>query len=171
MRHVEGSDDEEERRRRREARRAEKANRSRPVPTDNYVYPRERSSRHTDDERAKKRTPTWPHSGTSSWVKEHSDAGPPPEDGLTTDAPPATDDEEARRAARRAARRRERERYDEANREYEDDQRRRRARREERERRERRVGGSDGSGEKAQREQLFMDATPRSSWWKKLTGS
>ncbi|KAI1181872.1 hypothetical protein F5B17DRAFT_450799 [Nemania serpens] len=173
-------DEEEERRRRRDARRAEKASHDRSIPVDNPVYPRERSSRPTDDEHSKRRTPTWPHSGTSSWVKEHSDAGPPPPDHRpTTEAHRPVDDEEARRAARRAARRREKERYEDmnrgdVNREYEDDQRRRRARREERERRERPAGGSGGSagsGEKAQREQVFMDATPRSSWWRKLTGS
>ncbi|KAI0401033.1 hypothetical protein F4802DRAFT_609692 [Xylaria palmicola] len=172
-RHVEGSEEEEHRRLRREAKRAEKSSRSRPTPVDEYGYPRERPPRPpTDDEYGKRRTPTWPHSGTSSWVKEHSDAGPPPDDGHTTDAPQPIDDEEARRAARRAARRRER--NGDASREqqqHEDDQRRRRARREERERRERRVGGSDGSGDKAQREAVFMDSTPRSSWWRKLTGS
>jgi len=171
-RYADMSEDDEERRRRREARRGEKSSRHRSIPVDDIVYPRERSSKHSIDERGKRtQTAAWPHSGTSSWVKEHSDAGPPPEDGPVTDAPPATDDEEARRAARRAARRRGKEGYGETDRDYEDDQRRRRARREERERRERRMGESDGSGEKGPRESFFTDTTPRSSWWRKLTGS
>ncbi|RYO89934.1 hypothetical protein DL763_005490 [Monosporascus cannonballus] len=207
-RHVDASEDDEERRRRREARRAEKeASRRRSAQVDDYVHPRE-SSRHVDDERRGKRQ-AWPHSGTSSWVKELSDAGPPEEEGFITDPPPPTTDDEARRAARRARRRakygedyvefedgprrsrakysedhgdldhdprRSRPKYSEDYGELDDNQRRRRARREERERRNDRDrdrrGGSDGSGEKHHREPVFPDTTtPRSSWWRKLTGS
>jgi hypothetical protein len=69
--------------------------------------------------------------------------------------------------------------------EYDEDRRRRR-RREERERekerekyrgerereRERRTGsdGSDGRRDSRRNSSMFMDTTPRSSWWKRLTG-
>ncbi|KAI1800418.1 hypothetical protein F4811DRAFT_539409 [Daldinia bambusicola] len=194
-RYADASGDEEERRRRRhEARRAEeKAARRRTMPADEYVYPQERSSRHTIDDRDRDRdrrrnkAQIWPHSGTDSWVKDHSDAGPPPTDGPNTNVPPE-DDEEARRATRRAARRRAK--YGDMDAEMEDDRRRRRTRHDERgqrdernerderdRRRDRRVGGSDGSGDKngarggGPRESFFTDSTPRSSWWRKLTGS
>ena len=60
-------------------------------------------------------------------------------------------------------------RYDDATADDAEEQRRRKARKEERERR----GGSDGSDGRgySRRNSLFMDTTPRSSWWKKLTGS
>ncbi|KAI5862213.1 hypothetical protein GGS23DRAFT_111647 [Durotheca rogersii] len=171
-RYVDASeDDREERRRRREARYAteERHNQRRSMPTNDYVYPRERSSRPTVYEHGRSKNAAWPHSGTDSWVKEHSDAGPPPEHGPAAEVP-REDDEEARRAARRARRRA---KYGEAEPEIDEDRRRRHARREERDRRDRRPGGSDGSAEKPhrERESFFTDSTPRSSWWKKLTGA
>ena len=159
---VEGSEDEAERRRRREARRAAKAeeggdvhrrrsSRNPYMSADDTAEPRKRSKRD------KMEASAWPHSGTSSWVKEHSDAPPPP-----------NDDEQARREARRAKRRAKT--GDAAADEMEEQRRRRR--REERERERRVGGGSEGSDERhhSRRGSAFMDATPRSSWWKKITG-
>lgn len=113
-------DDEEDRRRRRaEKRNAREAEgktptrrRTEPVE-DDFVYPRPTkiSRRHTDGlERSAAKAmqpPPWPHSGTSSWVKDHSDAGPPPDDGgMTTEAPEDGDgDEDAARRERRRRRR------------------------------------------------------------------
>jgi hypothetical protein len=144
-----------------------------------YVYSYPRTSREN--------TGSWPHSGTSSWVKEHSDAPPPPEvvengeDGVVDDMNGVheVDDEAARRETRRARRREARYAEAGANAEEAEEDRRRRRRREERERereRERRMGASDGSGEgrrdSKRNSALFggPDTTPRSSWWKRLTG-
>ncbi|PHH63701.1 hypothetical protein CDD81_5573 [Ophiocordyceps australis] len=156
-RHVDTEDEEAQRRRRHEERRAARAGEG-----DNGH--RRRSSRrhaeHAGEQQQaygqRKGDKTWPHSGTSSWVKEHSDAPPPPDD-----------DEQAKREARRAKRRAKH--HEEAVDEAEESRRRRR--REER-MRDRRMGGSDGSDERhhSRRNSGFLDATPRSSWWRKLTG-
>jgi hypothetical protein len=181
-------DDDQERRRRREAKRAardaeaaepgikERLTRRLSKRRDDgngggYVYPREKSRG------ASKKA--WPHSGgTDSWVKEHSDAPPPPEDG--EGVPDAdghrtegeADDEEAARRKRRAARRRSM--YDAPEPADDDAQRRRRARERERERERDRDArtASDGSDDRKHRHgSVFGEgATPRSSWWKKIAG-
>jgi hypothetical protein len=173
--------------------REERASRRRPEAAEDYIYGR--ASRENTGG-------SWPHSGTSSWVKEHADAPPPPDNGAHVAEPPpaetgpADDGEEARREARRAARRQAK--YAEAAgmtpEEY-DEERRRRRRREERERmrerdkyrdkerdkdrerdRERRAANSDGSDGRRERDSRRNSAmfgetvTPRSSWWKRLTG-
>uniref|UniRef100_L2G4I0 Uncharacterized protein n=1 Tax=Colletotrichum fructicola (strain Nara gc5) TaxID=1213859 RepID=L2G4I0_COLFN len=165
-------DEDEARRIRREERRAARA----AAETGEEVRhrgSRRRSTRESGDEglassrhryrRDEEMKPAWPHSGTSSWVKEHTDAGPPPEDGGQAEAIPMTEDE--MRRERRERRRRAR--YEEGTADEADD-RRRKARREERERRYA-GGGSEGSDER-RRQAMFSDATPRSSWWRKWTG-
>ena len=105
--------DEDPHTRKREERRAGrtsenvKSSRRRSVPiVDN------RSRSRADAEGSKRKRRGWPLSGTDSWVKEHSDAPPPPEEPQPVDenAPLGDDgaDEEARRALLRRARRRER---------------------------------------------------------------
>lgn len=178
-----GREDDEERRRRRAEKRAAREAEGKPTPSrrrtepveDDFVYPRpERiSRRHTDgmervSRKAAPEPPAWPHSGTSSWVKDHSDAGPPPEDGgMTTEAPDEEvfgDEDVARRERRR------RRRYGDVDVEAVGDRERRRKRREER---------SDGSDERRRERKasLFAEGPGMRSgggiggFWKKLTGN
>lgn len=173
--HPVDAEQDEERRLRREARRAARA------AAEDEAY---KASRHQDSYRRNKvshqpaedsdrKKPAWPHSGTSSWVKDHSDAPPPPDD---SGYPLQTEDEDVRREARRAKRKSAH--YAEVNHEDPDEhRRRRRERRETREREGRRTGGSEGSDEKknGRRNSTFIETLtpppppPRqsSSWWKK----
>ncbi len=77
-------EEDEERRRRREERRAAReagepiprlSRRATEPPAESYF-----DSRHAEKREKAPKRPGWPHSGTDSWVKEHSDAPPPPED-------------------------------------------------------------------------------------------
>jgi len=124
---------------------------------------------------SKRRKAGWPHSGTDSWVKDHSDAPPPPEDESPVEGAPAPDpdaDEAARRALRKSRRA---SKYDEPADDQEDRDRERRRRRE-----SRRVLSSEGSqGDRRQsrRDSGVVDQTlprtgsaQRGSWWKKITG-
>ncbi|KAJ0115486.1 hypothetical protein J7T55_012766 [Diaporthe amygdali] len=176
-------DEDEERRRRRAERRAAResaegkssSRRRAERADDGFGRPSKISRRHTDglDKSFKKSESNpnpWPHSGTSSWVKDHSDAGPPPEDGV----PPIEAMEDMDDAAARHERRRRRKYGDgvvDVEVGDEDGERRRRKRREER------AGGSDGSGERKRHSIIgdaYATATPRSSassWWKKLKGT
>jgi len=88
--------DDEDRRRRHEERRAARAGgetprssrrKSAPV-VDDYFAPRNGGKDAEflpadgpvyKDAKRKKEKPGWPHSGTDSWVKDHSDAPPPPD--------------------------------------------------------------------------------------------
>lgn len=178
-------ENDEERRRRRAEKRSAREVEAKPRPTrrqtepaedDEFVHPRPAkfSRRHTDGlERASKVTaepPAWPHSGTSSWVKDHSDAGPPPgaplEDGdMTAEAVDEVDEDGTRRERRR------RRRYGDLDVEVTGDRERRKKRREER---------SDGSDERRRERKGSLFATDgagvRSSsgfggLWKKLKGS
>lgn len=162
------SQEDAERRRRREERRAARAaegaaapkHRSSQKQSDHFgeeqVYPQKELKRDS------RRGSMWPHSGTSSWVKDHSDAPPPPDDSAPTD------DDQARREGLKTRRRA---KYGDLTADEMDEQRRRRARREGRER-ERRAVGSEGSDERHQsrRNSMFVDPTPRTSWWRKFTG-
>lgn len=168
--------DEDRRRRRVERRSAREAEgktptrrRTEPIE-DDFVYPRppKMSRRHTDGlaKSAAKAAepPAWPHSGTSSWVKDHVDAGPPPDDaGMTTEAP--EDGEGDEDAARRERRRRRR--YGDL--EVGGDDERRRRRHEERsdgsdERRRERKGSTFADGAGAGRSSSGFGGL-----WKKLT--
>ncbi|KAI3397947.1 hypothetical protein diail_10023, partial [Diaporthe ilicicola] len=165
-------DDDEERRRRRAERHAARdqaegkssSRRRAERAGDDSGRPSKLSRRHTDglDKLFRKAEPNptpWPYSGTSSWVKDHSDAGPPPEDGVMPDEAMEDLDDAAARHERRRRRK-----YGDGVIDIEvgdeDGERRRRKRREER------AGGSDGSGER-KRHSLVGDAytttTPRSS--------
>jgi hypothetical protein len=118
--HMEGPADEdpEERRRRREERRARRAtetprvSRHTSAPVDSYFDPRNGTkSRGAEPEflpadgpvykdSSRRKKAGWPHSGTDSWVNDHSDAPPPPEDAPNVDAPAdenAADESERRR--------------------------------------------------------------------------
>lgn len=180
-------EDDEERRQRREERRALRAaeaakadrRKSAPVmdkysrdavprymPAEGRVY-KDRESRHRKEKGA------WPHSGTDSWVKDHSDAPPPPEDGPVADAPLGEDttaDEDARRRLRRTRHGAE---YDE-----EEEQRRRNRRARRREREGETVRSSEGSQpeNRSRRDSGFVDTSRppsvqgRGGWWKKITG-
>ena len=79
-------------------------------------------------------------------------------------------DEDRRRRKRREEREREREKYYYREKERERDRDRDRDRERDRDRR----AGSDGSdgrrGDSRRNSSMFMDTTPRSSWWKRLTG-
>lgn len=178
-----GRENDEERRRHRAEKRSAREVEGKPTPSrrrtepveDDFVYPRpERiSRRHTDgiektSRKAAAEPPTWPHSGTSSWVKDHSDAGPPPEDGgMTTEAP---DDEVFGEEDTARRERRRRRRYGDVEVEAVGDRERRRKRREER---------SDGSDERRRdrKGSLFTDGPGIRSgggiggFWKKLTGN
>lgn len=188
-----GDDDEERRRRRAErhaAREVEGKSSSRrrtEQAADDFVYPRppKVSRRHTDgpDKPSKKHDPnppSWPHSGTSSWVKDHIGAGPPPDDGAAPNGGGVDDFEDAAAAARREGMRR-RKTYGDGVVDVEvpvaaTGERRRRKRR------EGRTGASDGSGDKKKNVVLVDNpshghspTTPRGGgggggWWKKLTG-
>ncbi|KUI53791.1 hypothetical protein VP1G_01099 [Cytospora mali] len=183
-------DDDEDRRRRRAERHAAReaegkssSRRRQQQVDDDFVYPRPSKvpRRHTDlpDKPPKKHDhqhpPGWPHSGTSSWVKDHSDAGPPPEDG--TRPHEVVDNKikggDAGAAARREGKRR---------RKYGDGvvdvdvpvgdggERRRRKRREER------AGSGDGAEEKKKNVVVVDPVTQKNGggggggWWKKWTG-
>ena len=171
--HATEMDEHEERRRRREARRAartaEDEDPRRSSHHQESLYRRTKSSHHPTEESDRK-IQTWPHSGTSSWVKDHSDAPPPPE---VEHPVQIEDDETARREARRAKRR---SRYEDMNGGDEDEhRRRRRERREARYREERRTGGSEESDEKkyGRRASAAMPPPPppkQNSWWKKVLG-
>jgi hypothetical protein len=129
------------------------------------------------DAKPKKERPKkdgWPHSGTDSWVKEHSDAPPPPDDESPADAEGVrsahpTDDEAARKAARRV-RRSDRRREEE---ELEERSHRRHSRREPVKTSE----GSQGDHKYSRRESQYVEELPRTmsasrggSWWKKIPG-
>lgn len=168
------AEDSEERRRKREERRAmrsgdtPRSSRRKSAPVvDDYFDPRNGSkSRPADDEflaadgpvyqDSKRRKAGWPHSGTDSWVKDHSDAPPPPED--TPSAEGVGDggmtDDNARRSSRKSHRRSK----------HDDDSEERRRRRESR-RMDKDVGksteGSQGDGRRpSRRDSGYVDTTP-----------
>ncbi|KIN04084.1 hypothetical protein OIDMADRAFT_18177 [Oidiodendron maius Zn] len=94
-----------------------------------------------------KKKAAWPHSGTDSWVQEHSDAPPPPEDAPPVDDEPVSDpiaDEDARRELKKARRR---SKYDDVD-DREERRRRREPRRVEREGK-RSSEGSQGEGRRS----------------------
>jgi len=120
------TDDDEERRQRREERhhrmrshdapRTRTRHKSAPV-VDGYVDSRSGSKKDRNHEflpaegpvyrDSKRRKPAWPHSGTDSWVQDHSDAPPPPEDKTPVEEGPADDtiaDENVRRHLRKTRR-------------------------------------------------------------------
>lgn len=177
-------DDDEERRRRREERRgmrsseAPRTSRRKSAPVvDSYFDPRNGSnSRDAEpeylpadgpvykDAKRKKDKAGWPHSGTDSWVKDHSDAPPPPGDTPPVDERPADDpvaDENARRNLRKTRR----------HSKYEDgagavdDQEERRRRRESRRQEKEAVRSSEGSqGDRrraSRRDSAYVDNEPR----------
>jgi hypothetical protein len=188
-------DDDEERYARREERRAmrsadaPKTSRRKSMPADSYFSSRNVSrARETEylpaeglvykDSKSKKAG--WPHSGTGSWVKEHSDAPPPPEDKTLTDgdealAPDTEADENVRRALRKTRRL---SRYDDQTAEDPEERRRRReSRRVERETL-RSMEGSQGERRYSRRDSGFVEqmlprtstSQGRGSWWKKFAG-
>lgn len=135
------TDDDQDRKRRREERHIRssetpKTSRRKSAPiVDGYFDPRNGSKREPEflpaegpvykDSRRKKAG--WPHSGTDSWVADHSDAPPPPPDDTPMDMNPVDDtaDENARRALRKT---RQQSRYGDDVTDDHDDSRRRRRR-------------------------------------------
>jgi hypothetical protein len=161
------TDEEEDRRRRREERRrtsndpTSKTSRRKSAPVvDDYYEPRSgRKSEYLPAEgpvyKSSKKKPAWPHSGTDSWVQDHSDAPPPPDDAPPVEDEPVDDpiaDENARRELKKARRR---SKYDEVEDRDDREERRRRkeSRRAEREARDggARVRSSEGSQGDGQR--------------------
>jgi hypothetical protein len=189
--------DDEERRARREERRAmrssetPKTSRRKSAPVDSYFSSRNASrARETEylpaegpvymDSRRKKAS--WPHSGTDSWVKEHSDAPPPPEDKTLTDGdevlvPDTEADENARRALRKTRRS---SRYDDVPAEDQEERRRRRESRRAEKDALRSMEGSQGERRYSRRDSGFgfveqvlprtSTSQGRGSWWKKFAG-
>lgn len=138
------TDDDEDRRRRREERRRTSyeatprtsRRKSTPVVDSHHESRSGKKSEYLPAEgpvyTSSKKKSAWPHSGTDSWVQEHSDAPPPPEDTPPVDDEPADDpiaDENARRELKKARRR---SKYDEVD-EGEERRRRKESRRAERE--------------------------------------
>jgi hypothetical protein len=103
------ADEDEERRRRREERRlrssdAPRTSRRKSAPiVDEQEYLPAEGPVYKDS----KKKAAWPHSGTDSWVQDHSDAPPPPEDTPPVEISPVDDtiaDENARRNLRKTRR-------------------------------------------------------------------
>ncbi|KAH8815242.1 hypothetical protein F5884DRAFT_170872 [Xylogone sp. PMI_703] len=183
--HADVPDEEEERRRRREERRAQRAaeeanaRRRKSVPAGDK-HSRDAEPRYMPaegrvyrDSRKEREKPSWVHSGMDSWVNDHSDAPPPPEDAPITEAPMVEDtlaDEDARRRLRRT--RRQAQYIDE------EDERRRRheIRRREREREAMRSSEGSQPENQSRNEAMYTDPVPvpvapaKGSWWRKFTG-
>lgn len=145
---MDGPEDDEERRRRREERRAArgtdtpKTSRRRSAPIMDSYFDSRNGSKARDTEPVKesrRKKAGWPHSGTDSWVADHSDAPPPPDNGGVEGAGDETAGDEGERRRMRKTRRHTK--YDG---ETEEDPEERRKRRESR-RRERDVKSSEGS--------------------------
>lgn len=200
MASAKGAGEDEERRLRRDERRAQRATGERrssrresaPV-VDDYFDPRNGSKPHYEPESAfiaadglvykdtKRKKPGWPHSGTSSWVKENADAPPPPDDAPNGDIA-AVDETEADENARRALRKtRRRSKYDDVTGEDTEERRRRRASRRAEREAIRSSEGSQGDGygrRSAYRDSGYGDqplsrapsTQGRGSWWKKIAG-
>lgn len=174
--YMEAPTDDEERRRRREERRAMRSSdaprtsrrKSAPI-VDGYFDPRN-SSKARDAEpeflpadgpvykESKSKKAGWPHSGTDSWVKDHSDAPPPPEDAPPVDGAPVDDttaDENARRALRKTRRH---SKFDDGTAEAQEERKRRREfRRKDRET-VKSSEGSQGDGRRSsRRDSAFVD--------------
>lgn len=195
-------DDDGERRRRRDERRAihssdaPKSSRRKSAPiVDGYFDPRNGSKsrepeylpadgpvyKDSKPKKDKKDKAGWPHSGTDSWVKDHSDAPPPPEDSPVDAAPDdTTADETARRTLRKS--RRQSKYDDDAANDQEERQRRREERRAARDKATVKSSeGSQGDGRRSsRRDSGFVETTSRSrgpseagglfSRWKKIAG-
>lgn len=138
------------------------------LPADGPVYPPKESKRRKEDKKA-----GWPHSGTDSWVKDHSDAPPPPEDVLSGNgAGDETIGDERERAAMRKTRRRSK--YEDMTGEEQEERRRRReSRRVEKEA----IRSSEGSqGRSSRRDSGFIETSRApsmsrgGSFWKKIVG-
>jgi len=172
------AENDEERRARHEERRtmraseAPKPSRRRSAPVvDSYFDPRAAEPVYKDSKRKKA---GWPHSGTDSWVKEHSDAPPPPEDETPIDA--GAVDEEARRELRKSRRT---SRYDDMTAEDQEARtRRREARRAEKDAMRSSEGSQGEVRRPSRRDSAFVekvlprtDSTQRGSWWKKIAGA
>ena len=167
------TDDDEDRRRRREERRqmrsldATKSSRRKSAPVvDDYFDSRNGAKNgpgylpaegpvYKDSKRKKA---AWPHSGTDSWVADHSDAPPPPEDAPPAEEGPVDDpvaDENARRQLRKTRRQ---SRYDDVGDDREDRRRRRESRRGEKDTMKS-SEGSQGDGRRSnRRDSGFVDA-------------
>lgn len=172
--------EDEARRRRREERRSlrdietPKSSRHRSAPlVDGYFDPRNGSkARDTEPETAgetparkesRRKKPGWPHSGTSSWVQETSDAPPPPE--LTPAV--AVDDDIAGESERRQMRKTRRRKDDGTPDDIEERRKRRESRRGEKK-------SSEGSqGDRSRRDSGFVDTSRAPSaqggLWGRLT--
>jgi hypothetical protein len=184
-------DEDQERRRRREERRARHAsetpkisrresapvgtNGSKSRDTENDYLPAD-GPVYTKDSKRKKEG--WPHSGTDSWVQDHSDAPPPPEDAPPVEGGPADDtvaDETERRNLRKTRRH---SKYDGENEEDPEERwRRRESRRRERDAVKSSEGSQGNERRSSRRDSGFVDAgrAPSAqgglfSRWKKIAG-
>jgi hypothetical protein len=171
-------DDDEERRQRHEQRRrnglseAPRTSRRMSAPVvDSYFDPRNGSkSRNAGpeflpadgpvykDSRRKKEKAGWPHSGTDSWVKDHSDAPPPPEDAPPADDPAddPTADENARRNLRKTRRH---SKYDDGAGDQEERRRRRESRRREKEVVRSSEGSQGDDRRSSRRDSVYINAS------------
>lgn len=165
--HMDGTEDEEERRRRREERRAARGietprtSRRKSAPIVDSYFDTRNGSKAEKESKRKSRQPGWPHSGTDSWVQDHSDAPPPPEDAPATDAPGDTTagDERERRRMRKTRHQNETEAEEDA----EERRIRREARRNEREQ-VKSSEGSQGDGRRStRRESGFIEPRSRAA--------
>lgn len=136
------------------------------IPADGDVY--RSSTKH------KTKRPGWPHSGTDSWVKDHSDAPPPPEDegGPSVQAVDDTEaDEETRRKLRKTRRT---SRYEDDPNEDAERRRRRESRKAEKEQVRSMESGSQGRTSRRDSgfvEQVLPRATSTAGgWWSKIKG-
>lgn len=169
-------DDDVERRRRREERHrmrsseAPRTSRRKSAPAvDDYFDPRNGSKKDAEYlpadgpvyKDAKRKKAGWPHSGTDSWVQDHSDAPPPPDDTPAPEPAPADDpvaDENARRQLRKTRRH---SKYDDGADEQEERRRRRESRRADKEN-VRSSEGSQGDGRRSSRkDSVYMDSGSR----------
>jgi len=185
------ADDDAERRKRREERRAArmsdapKSSRRKSAPVvDSYFDPRNGSKARDAEAEflpadgpvykdSKPKNDVWPHSGTDSWVKDHSDAPPPPEDTAPADTGPV-DDTIADENARRALRKTRHSKHEEEDRE--ERKRRRESRRSDRDHHRSSEGSHDDSRRYSRRDSGFVETSRvrssqgRGSWWKMIAG-
>ena len=175
--HMDGPvEDDEDRRRRREERHrmrssdAPRTSRRKSAPVVNDYFDSRNGSKKAPEylpadgpvyKNAKSKKVGWPHSGTDSWVQDHSDAPPPPDDTPAVEPTPAEDpiaDENARRELRKTRRH---SKYDDGADDQDERRRRKESRRAEKEN-VKSSEGSQGDGRRSsRRESAYIDSGSR----------